>query len=110
MTKQAISVTLDPGNLTWLRGRAAAAGLRSISELLNRIVSMARTEARITPARSVVGTVDVDPADRSLDTADSAVRAWFDASLDRSSLMVRETRPAYGRASKRPAGRARRRA
>jgi hypothetical protein len=39
---QAISVTLDQDNLTWLRGRAGAAG-RSVSEILDRVIQGART-------------------------------------------------------------------
>jgi hypothetical protein len=36
MAKQAISVTLDADDLTWWKGRARAAGVRSVSELLAR--------------------------------------------------------------------------
>src|SRR5205814_1071073 len=50
MAKQAISVTLDSDNLTWLKGRAGAAGLRSVSELLDQIVTAAREGGRIGPA------------------------------------------------------------
>jgi hypothetical protein len=35
MTKQAISVTLEADNLMWLKGRASATGVRSVSELLD---------------------------------------------------------------------------
>ena len=59
MAKQAISVTLEADNLTWLKGRAGAAGLRSVSELLDQLVSAARAAGRTGPARSVVGTIDI---------------------------------------------------
>ena len=42
MAKQALSVTLDADNLTWLKGRAGTAGVRSVSELLDQLVSAAR--------------------------------------------------------------------
>jgi hypothetical protein len=94
MSKQAISVTLESENLTWLRGRAGAAGLRSVSELLDQIVSAARASGRVGPPRSVVGTIGIDPADPSLDRADAALRALFDASLHRS-LLVKESAGRY---------------
>jgi hypothetical protein len=99
MSKQAISVTLDAENLTWLKGRAGAAGLRSVSELLDRIVTAARASGRVGPSRSVVGTVDIDPGDPSLEHADAALRALFDASL-RRPVMVKES-PARHRVAKR---------
>ena len=97
MGKQAISVTLDADNLMWLKGRAGAAGIRSVSELLDQIVSAARTSGQIGPSRSVVGTIDLDAADPWLEGADEAVRGMFDASLGRP-LMVKEPSPVYGTA------------
>src|SRR6185436_10667529 len=97
MAKQAISVTLDSDNLTWLKGRAGAAGLRSVSELLDQLVTAAREGGRIGPARSVVGTIDVDPDDPLLEGADTVVRGLFETSL-RRPLMVKETPPEYGAA------------
>jgi hypothetical protein len=99
MSKQAISVTLDAENLTWLKGRAGAAGLRSVSELLDQIVSAARASGDVGPPRSVVGTVDVDAADSALEHADAAIRALFDASV-RRPMMEKET-PARYRATRR---------
>jgi len=99
MSKQAISVTLDAENLTWLKGRAGAAGLRSVSELLDQIVSAARASGQVGPPRSVVGTIDIDPGDPSLEQADAALRVLFDASL-RRPLMVKESTARY-RISKR---------
>jgi hypothetical protein len=94
MAKQAISVTLDAGNVTWLKGRAGAAGLRSVSELLDRIVTAARASG-VGPARSVVGTIDIDAADPLLEQADAAVRAMFETSMRRPTA-VRERPPACG--------------
>jgi len=94
MSKQAISVTLDAENLTWLKGRAGAAGLRSVSELLDQIVSAARASGQVGPSRSVVGTIDIDAGDPSLEQADAALRVLFDASLRRPP-MVKASRVRY---------------
>ena len=95
MAKQAISVTLEADNLTWLKGRAGAAGLRSVSELLDQLVRAARESGHIGPSRSVVGTIDVDASDPWLEGADDVVRDMFDKSLGRA-LVVKATSPAYG--------------
>lgn len=42
MNKQPISVTLSPDNLLWLRGRARAEQLGSLSEFLDRLITRAR--------------------------------------------------------------------
>ena len=99
MTKQAISVTLDADNVTWLKGRAGATGIRSVSELLDQIVLAARQSGHVGPVTSVVGTVDIDPQDPLLARADDVVRAMFDKSLGRP-LMVKEL-PARYRAPRR---------
>src|SRR5437762_6597624 len=91
MSKRAISVTLDTENLTWLKGRAGATGVRSVSELLDRIVSAARASGRIGPARSVIGSIAIDTGDPSLEHADAALRGLFDASL-RRRLRVKQSR------------------
>ena len=104
MAKQAISVTLEADNLTWLKGRAGAAGLRSVSELLDQLVTAARASGRVGPSRSVVGTIDLDASDPWLEGADEAVRTMFDTSLGRP-LMVKESSPAYGSAGKKRARR-----
>ncbi len=104
MGKTAISVTLDADNLVWLRGRAGASGLRSVSEMLNRLVAHARSAGAAGPIRSVVGTIDIDPGDPLLERADEAVRAAFDLSLGRP-MVAKERRPQYGRSrSKKPRG------
>jgi hypothetical protein len=98
MAKQAISVTLDADNLTWLKGRASAAGIRSVSELLDQLVSAARSSG-VGPSRSVVGTIDVDVSDPWLDGADDAMRTIFETSL-RRPMMVKESSPVYGSGGK----------
>ena len=99
-------MTLEIDNLVWLKGRAGATGLRSVSELVDRLVTQARTAGTSGPGRSVVGTIDIDAGDPSLEQADSAVRAMFDASL-RRPMTVREVSPPYGPAPsrKKPRGR-----
>jgi hypothetical protein len=88
MAKQAISVTLDTDNLTWLKGGPGAAGLRSVSELLDQLVTAARESGRIGPSRSVVGTIDIDASDPLLEGADDVVRGMYEMSL-RRPLMVK---------------------
>ena len=95
MSKQAISVTLDADNVTWLKGRAGAAGVRSVSELLDRLVTAARLSGDVGPSRSVVGTIDIDPGDPLLERADEAIRSVFESSLGRP-LMVKESTSEYG--------------
>ena len=94
MGKQAISVTLDADNVTWLKGRAGAGGFRSVSDLLNRLIVAARTAGAAAGARSVAGTIDVDASDPMLKKADAAVRHLYEVSLSRP-LIVRETRATY---------------
>jgi hypothetical protein len=99
MAKQAISVTLEADNLTWLKGRASAAGIRSVSELIDQLVSAARSSGQVGPSRSVAGTIDVAADDPWLEGADDAVRGMFEASL-RRPLMVKEGTAVYGAAGK----------
>jgi hypothetical protein len=94
MPKRAISITLEADNVTWLKGRAGAAGLRSVSELVDRLVTAARESGHIGPSRSVVGTIDVDPGDPLLKGADAAVRSMFETSLSRP-MMVKEAPVEY---------------
>lgn len=95
MPKRAISVTLEAGNLTWLRGRARAGGARSVSEVLDRLVTEARTRGVGGDVRSAVGTIDIDPSDPLLDTADEAIAALFAASPAWPTA-AREKRSTYG--------------
>lgn len=99
MPKQALSVTLDAINVTWLKGRAGAGVARSVSELLDRLVTAARQAGHGGPIRSVVGTIDIAAADPGLDTADAAIRALYDGSLGRPLV----TRVAASRSSVRRA-------
>ena len=94
MNKQAISVTLAAENLAWLRGRMTATGARSVSELLDQLVTSARRHGQGRPKRSVVGAIEIDPADPDLLVADQALRSLFEVSLARP-LAVHESSPAY---------------
>jgi hypothetical protein len=94
MAKQAISVTLDTDNITWLKGRTGASGARSVSELLDQLVTAARQSRHAGPSRSVVGTVDIDPSDPLLTQADEVIRAMFNQSTGRPS-MVKEVPVTY---------------
>ncbi len=76
MKKQAISVTLQRENLFWLRSQVAITGSRSVSQMLDQLVSEARQAEKVAP-RSVVGTVRLDPLDPDLKQADTMVRALF---------------------------------
>ncbi len=80
MPKRAISVTLDAENITWLKGRARGGGARSVSDLLDSIVTAARGAGQGV-SRSVIGTIDIAADDPRLERADRQVRALFDASL-----------------------------
>jgi len=100
MPKKAVSVTLEYENLTWLKARSGAAGLRSVSELLDQIVSEARASGR-GPVRSVVGTVDIDASDPWLEHADKAVRRLVETSVKRP-MLFKEASPGYD-VSRRPA-------
>jgi hypothetical protein len=95
MSKKALSVTLDDANLLWLRGRAAAAGRRSVSDLLDAIV----TEARLAgspanaPSRSVAGTIDIADDDPDLQRADEEIARLYERSLARPFLAREATGP-----------------
>jgi hypothetical protein len=79
MKKRAISVTLDPDNLLWLRGQARASSRASVSGALDPLVSEARARGQVRERaiRSVVGTVRIARTDPGLRGADAAVRARF---------------------------------
>jgi len=87
-------VTLREDNLTWLRARAGSGHWRSVSELLDELVTAARQSGRVGPPKSVVGTIDIDASDPLLDGADAAVGSLFEGSLRRPTV-VRETRAEY---------------
>lgn len=94
MSKRPISVTLDEINLVWLRARVGAGGLRSVSALLDRLVSDARTRGAAHEPSSVVGTIDISGSDPLLLGADEAVTTLFRSSLERP-LLVKEPRATY---------------
>jgi hypothetical protein len=96
MARQAISVTLDAENLTWLRGRIGGGKGKSVSDLLNQLVTDARRTGSVGAPRSVVGTVEIDAGDPLLNEADAALHALFERSMSRPTV-VRERRSAYGR-------------
>ena len=98
MARQAVSVTLETRNLTWLRGRAVASG-ESLSELLDQLVTSARRHGGIGAVLSVVGTIDIDSGDPLLEHADADVSRMFERSIGRP-LVVRERSPSYGRATR----------
>ena len=79
MPKRAVSVTLAAENLLWLRGQAGAFGGRSVSHILDRLVSDARAAGRVheSTIRSVVGTIRIADMDPDLSRADEAIRALF---------------------------------
>ena len=94
MAKRAISITLDADHVTWLKGQAGASG-ETVSALVDGIVAAARGAGAVGAPRSVVGTIDLDPADPLLEHADAYVRTVFERSIRRPPV-VRETAPAYG--------------
>src|ERR1044071_10205531 len=103
MPKLPISVTLDAENLLWLRARTTGTKRRSLSDLLDEIVTAARVAAHGDSIRSVVGTVDLPADDPDLTRAKASIRAEFEASLSRP-ILIHEDRSAYGAVpgSKRP--------
>jgi hypothetical protein len=94
MRKAAISVTLQAENLTWLKGRARAGAARSVSEVLDRLVTEARTHGGGGEVRSAVGTIEIDPSDPLLERADEYIQALFAESLGRP-FVVNEERGSY---------------
>jgi hypothetical protein len=92
MSKQSISITLSSENLLWLRGRAKASGVRSISEALNQIISNARTGGNDLPHRSIVGTITINESDPDLLKADADIRSLFRRSLNQFPATKRTKR------------------
>ena len=84
MNKEAISVTLTPDNLLWLRGQLRAIGARSVSEVLDRLVSQVRFAGGLsdTTPRSVKGTIEISADDSGLEHADVVIRDLFPRRLD----------------------------
>ncbi len=79
MSKQAISVTLSPDNLVWLKGRARAEGVGSLSEYLDRLLTRTRFGANTPrPAKSMRGALTA-MTDEPLDLAPAISAEVWDA-------------------------------
>lgn len=101
MAKEALSITLAADNVTWLKARSRAVGARGVSELIDHLVTDARTKTPGGVVKSVVGTIDIDASDPLLMGADDVLREMFDASLARP-VVVKERRSAYAGAKRKP--------
>ena len=78
--KKAVSLTLDEGNVLWLKGRGY--GRRSLSAAVDHFIAARGGRLGTPPAvRSVVGTIDVAADDQRLERADRGMRDLFSASL-----------------------------
>ncbi len=75
MAKQAISITLSPPSLQYLRAKTLKEKRKSLSETLDLLIL--ESMGGVGMKRSVVGTVEADDAMDSGDL-DSAVRSWFE--------------------------------
>jgi hypothetical protein len=77
MGKQAISVTLSPDNLVWLKGRARAEGVGSLSEYLDRLLTRTRFGGNAPrPVKSMKGALTAR-GDEPLDLAPAvSAEAW----------------------------------
>lgn len=103
MNKRALSVTLEPENILWLRGRARAEGRRSLSETLDRLVAEVRAGGKAPfRVRSVVGNIRIDESKGDLTAASKVLRELFADSLDDSAdlLGVARTRRRRGRSAR----------
>lgn len=100
MSKHAVSVTLDADNLLWLRAQAGGPGRRSLSTVLDQLVSAARSSGAVheSTIRSVMGTIRIDESDPQLLRADAAVRALFPAVYVAAASAERWRRPSRARA------------
>jgi hypothetical protein len=88
--KTAISVTLAPDNLLWLKARAHAQGSRSISAALDELLSEARrTGGR---ARTVVGTVRLPQGEEGLRQGDEEIARLFSGAVRPGSAKSKRSR------------------
>jgi len=94
MSKKAVSLTLDEGNLLWLRGRGYGRG--NLSAAVDDLITEARTGrlGETMMVRSVVGSIDLAADDPLLERADTAIRDLFAASVSRP-MRVREPSSSY---------------
>jgi hypothetical protein len=79
MNKVPISVTLDTDNLLWLKARTQASGSRSVSAVLDELITKARRSKG--PATSVVGLVSFPEGVEGLERGTQEVRQLFERSL-----------------------------
>lgn len=96
MTKRALSVTLTPDNIAFLRARAAARGSRSLSEALDGLITEARAVVATDPPRSIVGLAMIAEDDPDLSGADAAVRDVFARSVSPRAARASVRRAARG--------------
>lgn len=95
MSKRALSVTLEPENVLWLRGRALAEGRRSLSETLDRLVAEVRAGGKAPSlVRSIVGHIRIDESKGDLAAGSETLRELFASSLGQSGarLVAERTR------------------
>ena len=99
MSKKAVSVTLQPDNLLWLRARVKAKGGRSLSEALDGIITEARagTGASTAEVRSVVGNAWIPKSEEALSEAGAQVAALFRGSVRRKESIGPGGRRDHGR-------------
>ena len=103
MAKKALSVTIDPQNVLWLKGRARIAG-STLSETLDKVITQARTGRNVLGRPpSVVGMVDLSD-DPDLSKADMAIRQMFEESHARFLEFRDEPPRVKGPRKKKPRG------
>ena len=108
MSKQAVSVTLQPDNVLWLKTRVKAAGGRSLSEALDEIITKVRagSGAAAEMIRSVVGNARIPRSEQALSEADEELSGLFRKSVRRKNGPI----PRAGRKKSRRASTLRKRA
>jgi hypothetical protein len=99
MSKRAISVTLSPDNLVWLKGRARSEGAGSLSEYLDRLLTRTRgggsAPRTVKSMKGALTAMTDEPLDLvpaiSAEAWDSWRTSWDDVlgDLDLAALRVR---------------------
>jgi len=79
MSKQPISVTLSPDNLVWLKGRARAEGVGSLSEYLDRLLTRTRFGANAPRPATLMKGALAAPGEEPLDMAPAISAEVWDA-------------------------------
>jgi hypothetical protein len=94
--KKAASFTIEEANLLWLKAQAAASDAGTVSGVVDRLITEARTSGKAQPGsvRSVVGSIDLPDQDPELLQADAYVRGLFDRSATRP-LVAEERQAGY---------------